>query len=143
MQNQRGQIQSCYYEGTQLRLSRYWKLRDREHIQSFEETSAYVRYLVTDAIMRQMVSDVPIGTFLSGGLDSSIISAVCAGELRNKGQQLKTFSVDYLNNERYFQTNAFQPDTDNAYIRLMQRELESDHQWCVQPVTGNFPGEPG
>ncbi len=122
---------SGYYEGGQMHLSRYWKLRDREHTQSFGETSAYVRYLVTDSIKRQMVSDVPIGTFLSGGLDSSIISAVCAGELRNKGQQLKTFSVDYLDNERYFQTNAFQPDSDNGYIRIMQRELKSDHHWCV------------
>ena len=120
-----------YYEMGKLRLTQYWKLRDREHIHTFGETSEYVRYLVTDAIKRQMVSDVPIGTFLSGGLDSSIISAVCAGEFTKRGERLKTFSVDYLNNEQYFRQSAFQPDSDNAYIRIMQRQLDSDHQWCV------------
>ena len=121
----------AYFEGSRLRLSQYWKLRDREHTQSFNETSDYVRYLVTDAIKRQMVSDVPIGTFLSGGLDSSIISAVCGEELRSRGEQLATFSVDYLNNDRYFQANSFQPNSDNTYIELMQTALQSDHHWCV------------
>lgn len=120
-----------YYEGNRLLLHQYWKLRDREHTQSFEETSDYVRYLVTDAIKRQMVSDVPIGTFLSGGLDSSIISAVCGEELKNRGERLSTFSVDYLDNDKYFQTNSFQPDSDNGYIRRMQEFLQSDHHWCV------------
>ena len=120
-----------YYEGHRLELRQYWCLQDREHTHSFDETVEYVRYLVTDAIRRQMVSDVPIGTFLSGGLDSSIISAVCAGELKSRGEILPTFSVDYLNNDQYFQANSFQPNSDSEYIRLMQKILNSDHQWCV------------
>ena len=68
----------AYLENGKTTVSRYWGLTDREHTDSFEDTVAYTRYLVLDAIKRQMVSDVPIGTFLSGGLDSSIISAVCA-----------------------------------------------------------------
>ena len=120
-----------YYEGHRLELRQYWRLQDREHTHSFDETVEYVRYLVTDAIRRQMVSDVPIGTFLSGGLDSSIISAVCAGELKSRGEILPTFSVDYLNNDQYFQANSFQPNSDSEYIRLMQKILNSDHQWCV------------
>ena len=71
----------AYFEDGKETLKRYWTLTDREHTDSFEDTVAYTRHLVLDAIKRQMVSDVPIGTFLSGGLDSSIISAVCAGEL--------------------------------------------------------------
>lgn len=120
-----------YYEGHRLELRQYWRLQDREHTHSFDETVEYVRYLVTDAIRRQMVSDVPIGTFLSGGLDSSIISAVCAGELKSRGEILPTFSVDYLNNDQYFRANSFQPNSDSEYIRLMQKILNSDHQWCV------------
>ena len=120
-----------FYEAGKLQLTQYWKLRDSEHTHSFAETSEYVRYLVTDAIKRQMVSDVPLGTFLSGGLDSSIISAVCAEEMRKRGEKLRTFSVDYLDNDRYFRANPFQPDSDNAYIRLMQSCLDSDHRWCV------------
>ena len=120
-----------YYEDRRLDLRRYWQLQDREHTHSFDETVEHVRYLVTDAIRRQMVSDVPIGTFLSGGLDSSIISAVCAGELKSRGEILPTFSVDYLNNDQYFQANSFQPNSDSEYIRLMQKKLNTAHQWCV------------
>ena len=121
----------AFYEGNSLHRTQYWKLRDREHTHSFEETADYVRYLVVDAIKRQLVSDVSIGTFLSGGLDSSIISAVAAEELRNRGETLHTFSVDYENNDQYFQSSQFQPDSDNAYIRIMQQAISSDHQWCV------------
>ena len=120
-----------FYENGKLYLKQYWKLRDREHCQSFAETSEYVRYLVTDAIRRQMVADVPIGTFLSGGLDSSIITAVCARELEKQGEVLQTFSVDYLNNDLYFKANPFQPNSDNDYISLMQKEFGTRHYWSV------------
>lgn len=120
-----------FFEEGNFKIRRYWKLLDWEHTDSFEETSAYVRFLVTDAIRRQMVSDVPIGAFLSGGLDSSIITAVCAQELWGRGETLKTFSVDYENNDRYFQSSKFQPDGDNAYIDIMQSHCQTDHHWTV------------
>ena len=120
-----------YYRKGQFRWRRYWSLKDREHRESFEETAEHVRYLVTDAIRRQMVSDVPIGTFLSGGLDSSLITALCAREMKNQDQQLKTFSVDYVDNDKYFVPTKFQPNSDGHYIRLMQNSLETDHRWCV------------
>ncbi len=117
-----------YFEAGKLTLHRYWYLKDREHRDSFEKTRDTVRGLVEDAIRRQMVSDVPIGTFLSGGLDSSIITAVCARELT---EHLPTFSVDYADNEKYFQANKFQPNADGAFIRLMQRNLDTNHHWTV------------
>ncbi len=120
-----------YYAQGQLHIKRYWKLLDREHTEGFEDTAATVRDLVTDAIRRQMVSDVPIGTFLSGGLDSSIISAVCAAEMKQKGQLLPTFSVDYVDNEKYFTPNKFQPNSDGHYIRCMCEALNTEHHWCV------------
>ena len=115
-----------FWEKGKLRLSRYWKLRDREHRETFDETVECVRYLVEDAIRRQQVADVEVGTFLSGGLDSSIITAVC-GSLPG----LKTFSVDYEGNERYFQSNEFQPDSDGHYIHLMRHFLDTDQHWTV------------
>lgn len=116
-----------YYDGKRLGIERYWGLKDREHTDNFAETSEKVRYLVTDAIKRQMVSDVKIGCFLSGGLDSSIISAVCAKEK----QGIDTFSVDYLDNDRYFTAGKFQPNSDGEYIRLMEKSLGSKHHWTV------------
>lgn len=120
-----------YFTCGKWNWQRYWKLRDREHTQSFTETAEVVRSLVTDAIKRQMVSDVPIGTFLSGGLDSSLISAVCAKELSDRGERLQTFSVDYANNDKYFQPGKFQPNSDGTYIRVMNNYLDTDHSWTV------------
>lgn len=116
-----------YYAEGHLRLHRYWYLRDREHRACFEETAEQVRFLVLDAIRRQTVSDVPLGTFLSGGLDSSLISAVCAGEMGD----LHTFSVDYADNDRYFVPSKFQPNSDGHYIRIMESALGTRHHWCV------------
>ena len=120
-----------YYRKGKFSWHRYWSLKDREHRENFEETAEHVRYLVTDAIRRQMVSDVPVGTFLSGGLDSSLITALCAQEMKSQGQRLKTFSVDYVDNDKYFVPTKFQPNSDGHYIRLMQNSLETDHRWCV------------
>ena len=116
-----------YYQDGKMRIRRYWKLTDREHTDSFEETAQKVRFLVLDAIKRQMVSDVPIGCFLSGGLDSSIISAVCAKEKPG----IDTFSVDYLDNDQYFVAGKFQPNADGEYIRLMESTIGSRHHWTV------------
>lgn len=120
-----------YFCSGKWNWKRYWKLKDREHTESFEETAENVRYLVTDSIRRQMVSDVPIGTFLSGGLDSSLISSVCADEMRKNGKVLPTYSVDYENNDKYFVPGKFQPNSDNHYIGVMQEYLQSDHHWTV------------
>ena len=120
-----------YYHAGKLTLKRYWKLQDREHRESFEETAECVRYLVTDSIRRQLVSDVPVGTFLSGGLDSSIITAVCARELAGRGERLKTFSVDYENNDKFFRANKFQPNSDASFIDLMQKDLATEHHATV------------
>ena len=109
-----------YYAKGKFFLRRYWKLYDREHTENFEQTAEHVKYLVTDAIKCQMVSDVPIGTFLSGGLDSSIISAVCADAKKGEGEILPTFSIDYQDNEKYFKAEKFQPNSDNAYIKIME-----------------------
>ena len=120
-----------YYRQGKLQIRRYWKLQDREHAENFDETAAHVRELVTDAIRRQMVSDVPIGTFLSGGLDSSIISAICAREMDSQGKKLDTFSVDYLDNEKFFVPGKFQPNADSEYIRIMVDTLDTRHHWSI------------
>ena len=117
-----------YFTDGKWQSWRYWQLKDRIHLDSFEETAEEVRYLVTDAIRRQMVSDVPLGTFLSGGLDSSLISSVCAREL---GHPLDTFSVDYEDNDKFFVPGKFQPNSDSSYITIMTEYLGSNHHWTV------------
>ena len=117
------------YEG--LRLKRYWQLVDRLHPDSLEDTILKVKHLVTDAIIKQNVSDIPICTFLSGGLDSSIISSVTNSNLKAQGKKLHTFSVHYQDNEKYFKANKFQPNSDDVYIQQMVEYLNSEHHRIV------------
>ena len=117
-----------YFQGGKWRKHCYFKLRSEPFTDSFPETVEKVRYLVKDAISRQMVCDVPFGTFLSGGLDSSMITAYCASQV---GQKLPTFSLDYANNDKFFVPEKFQPSTDNAYIELMHSRLNTEQHWTV------------
>lgn len=105
-----------------LAMTLYWKLEDRPFSDSFDDCAEKTRFLVEDSIRRQVVSDVPIGTFLSGGLDSSIISAVAARELGG----VSTFSVDYRDNAKYFRSTKFQPDADNDYIGIMEQAIGAE-----------------
>jgi len=123
--------QFAIYENNRFHVHTYWSLCDGEHHCSFEETAEQVRWLVTDAIQRQTVSHVPIGTFLSGGLDSSIISAICAKKARENGNVLPTFSLDYQNNDKFFVPGKFQPTADNEFIKQMQDYIHSKHHDTV------------
>ncbi|MDR3051096.1 MAG: asparagine synthase (glutamine-hydrolyzing) [Oscillospiraceae bacterium] len=116
-----------FFDRDGLRVWAYWQLRDREHRDTFAQTVETVRELVTDAITRQLVSDVPVGAFLSGGLDSSIIASLADSALRAEGEGLHTFSVGYRDNERYFRAGKFQPESDDAYIRRMNEALAAIH----------------
>lgn len=107
----------------------YYQLTSRVHEDSYEDTIEKTRFLITDAVKRQMVSDVPICTFLSGGVDSSLVSAVCAGELKKKGQRLATYSFDFTENEKYFKANSFQPSIDRPYVEQMAAFLDSSHHY--------------
>ena len=120
-----------YYCNGKWNWKRYWKLTDRIHNDNFGETAEKVRYLVSDAICSQMVSDVPIGTFLSGGLDSSLISSVCARNMAKRGERLPTFSVDYESNDLYFTPGKFQPSNDAFYIKIMSDALTTEQHWTT------------
>lgn len=120
-----------YFSDGKFIVRRYWKLLDREHSASYEETKETVQDLVTDSIKRQMISDVPIGAFLSGGLDSSLITAICAEEFKQQGKLLPTFSVDYKDNARYFTPGKFQPNSDPHYIELVKSAVPIVHKWTV------------
>jgi len=108
---------------------RYWKLESFIHTDNYQQTVEKVSFLVRDAIIRQMVSDVPVCSFLSGGIDSSIVTAIASDYLSENGSQLNTFSFDFKDNSLYFKSNAFQPERDRPFVDIMLSKYNLNHTY--------------
>lgn len=120
------------YNEAGIHIKRYWKLKSKPHEDNFEQTCEKVQYLLEDSIKSQLVSDVPLCTFLSGGLDSSIITLYASEYCKNNNlPTLDTFSVDYVDNDKNFKKTDFQPNSDNYYINLMQSKLNTNHHTII------------
>ncbi len=118
----------AFFDGEKLYRRRYYTLTAKEYGGDASQALTEVRELLTDAIERQLVSDVPLCCFLSGGLDSSIISYVAAQKRRRDGDSpIDTYSIDYLDNDKYFQSSLFQPTPDSEFIGLMANAIGSNH----------------
>lgn len=111
--------------------SEYWKLTPGENTESLEQATEHLRFLLIDAIERQLVGDVPLCTFLSGGLDSSAISAIAAASYKKKNKVLTTYSLDYEDNDKYFKSSLFQPTSDPYWALQMAKFIESNHKTYV------------
>ena len=107
----------------------YWKLESRPHEDSMEKTIEKTAWLLEDAVKKQMLSDIPISTFLSGGVDSSLVTAICAKELKKQGRILNTFSFDFQNNNKYFKSNSFQPTEDRPFAQQTADFWETNHRF--------------
>lgn len=112
-----------------MELAQYWQLTAEEHTDNYEQTVEQTRYLLLDSIERQLVGDVPLCTLLSGGVDSSIVSAVSARALKKQGKILDTYSFDYVDNNKYFKASRFQPSQDRPYVDIMVRAIGSHHTY--------------
>lgn len=109
----------------------YWQLEAHEHEDDLPTTIERTHTLICDAARRQLVSDVPLACFLSGGLDSSILSMLAAKDYAARGETLHTWSVDYRDNDKYFTKSIFQPNSDDTYIDQMVDFLGTHHHRVV------------
>ena len=116
-----------WFDGEHLMIERYWSLQKKAHLKSYEETVQDVRFLVNKSIQRQLLSDVPISCMLSGGLDSSIITAISSQYVNH----ISTYSIDYLDQDKYFQPYDYQLTKDSDYIDLMVNRYHSHHNNVV------------
>ena len=105
----------------------FWKLTSRIHRDDYASTVCYTNYLIEDSIKKQMVSDIPICTFLSGGLDSSLVSSIVSSNLGDK--KLNTYSFDFVDNDINFKANSFQTTRDRPFVDIMTEYIGSNHKY--------------
>jgi asparagine synthase (glutamine-hydrolysing) len=119
---------SMLYSEKGLYICQYWALKSMPHPDDFDTTVYNVRELLQDIVKRQLVADVPVCTLLSGGLDSSALTALASNTYKQKGLgDLSTYSVDYLDNEQYFRSNSFQPNADAPWVRRVSELFNTNH----------------
>ncbi|ATB28429.1 asparagine synthase (glutamine-hydrolyzing) [Melittangium boletus] len=121
-----GHILTVTREGARERA--YWKLESRPHTDDLKTTVRTVRELLEDIVARQLISDVPLCTLLSGGLDSSAITALAQRALLAQGAgPVRSFAVDFVNNERDFKPDAFRGTPDGPFVADVVRHIVSEH----------------
>ncbi len=107
-------------------LQCYWSIdfRAPANPPSVEEASARIRSLLTEAVKKRLVADVPVGAFLSGGLDSTII----VGLMAQLSARVRTFSIGFTGDARFDET---------AFARVAAKRFGTDHtEFSVTP--GDF-----
>lgn len=117
------------FRGTAVCDNPYWKLQSKEHEDDWSHTVEKTRFLITDAVKMQMLSDVPICTFLSGGVDSSLVTAICSAELQKQSKILDTYSFDFTDNHLHFKANRFQPSEDRPWVDKMISYSHTKHHY--------------
>lgn len=111
---------------------RYWQLEAREHIHSLKQTIDHTRELLEDIVERQIIADVPLCSLLSGGLDSSIITALASQKLLAKGQDnIRSFSVDFLDHGNGFAGDAVRGTPDAPFVRDLVERIHCSHNEIV------------
>ncbi|WP_326612212.1 asparagine synthase (glutamine-hydrolyzing) [Streptomyces scopuliridis] len=114
-----------------LRRQVYWSLETRPHTDDRDTSVARVRTLLDDIVRRQLVADVPRCTLLSGGLDSSAMTALAARQLAETGERVRSFSVDFLGHTENFVADELRATPDTPFVHDVARASGTEHQDIV------------
>ncbi|TPG67877.1 asparagine synthase (glutamine-hydrolyzing) [Brevibacillus laterosporus] len=109
------------------RESRYWQLQSKLHTDSVEETAEHIKYLLEDTVKRQLIADVPVVSMLSGGLDSSGLVSIAGRQFFDKGEQLSTYSVDFVGSAQDFVADVARPSLDAPYAKMLSEHVGTKH----------------
>ncbi|QBD79726.1 asparagine synthase (glutamine-hydrolyzing) [Ktedonosporobacter rubrisoli] len=124
-----GHLVVCTHQ--QLQVKRYWALQSAPHTDDLVTTTEHVRALLEDTVRRQLISDMPLVAMLSGGLDSSALTALAAREFKQEGKQLHTYSIDFAESAEHFQGNALRPSLDAPWVKRVSEYVGSQHHTLV------------
>jgi asparagine synthase (glutamine-hydrolysing) len=109
----------------------YWQLETRPHTDDRDTSIATVRSLLDDIVRRQLVADVPRCTLLSGGLDSSAMTALAARQLGEHGEKVRSFAVDFVGQSDNFVADELRGTPDTPFVHDVARTAGTDHQDIV------------
>jgi len=111
-----------------LRTTAYWTLETRPHPDGQDATVAHVRELLEDIVRRQLVADVPLCSLLSGGLDSSAMTAIAARQLAENGERVRSFAVDFTGQAENFVPDELRATLDAPFVKDVAENSRTDHQ---------------
>lgn len=106
---------------------RYWSLRSATHTDDVQTTITHLRTLLEDAVKRQLRADVPVATLLSGGLDSSLLTALTAREYRSEKKALHTYSLDFVDSAKHFQSSVLHVSLDEPWAWAVSEYVGTQH----------------
>ncbi|HWC82244.1 MAG TPA: asparagine synthase (glutamine-hydrolyzing) [Pseudonocardiaceae bacterium] len=110
----------------------YWSLREaKAHTDDQAASVAHVRELLDDIVRRQLVADVPRCVLLSGGLDSSALTALAAGQLSAVGETVRSFAVDFAGQSENFKADELRPTQDTPFVHDVAEHVSSQHEDIV------------
>ncbi len=112
------------YNKNECIVKKYYEIEAREHKLDKEETISMVKYLLKDTCYRQAKIDANVASFVSGGIDSSIISMY----VKDVKPNVKGFSLDYQGNELEYTPNKFETSDDRFFIPILTKKANIEHE---------------
>lgn len=120
-----GHIAVCREQGIQI--SRYWSLQSVPHRDDLQTTAEYIHSLLAETVRQQLFADVPVVTMLSGGLDSSGLTALAASEFKREGKTLHTYSIDFVDSTQHFHSTPLHTSLDAPWVKRVSEHLGTQH----------------
>lgn len=108
-------------------VTKYWNLESKVHTDSIEDTSSHILSILQDTVKRQLIADVPLVCMLSGGLDSSGITALAGKEFAAENKTLHTYSVDFVNSAKDFELTFARTSLDAPWVKRVSEHVGTSH----------------
>ncbi|EIT83886.1 asparagine synthase [Fictibacillus macauensis ZFHKF-1] len=112
-------------------VRRYWNLVSKEHRDDLATTTEKIQSLLEDTVTRQLISDLPLVTMLSGGLDSSGLTAMAGKDYHEAGKILHSYSLDFQNSADHYKQDLLHRDRDQPWVLKVADHVGTEHHSTV------------
>ncbi len=119
------------FTSKERKTKKYWRLESKKHTDDLETTVNKIRSLLEDTVQRQLIADKPVTSMLSGGLDSSGLTAMAGDEFERSEKTLNTYSIDFVNNEADFEEDFLRSDLDEPWVKRVSEHVGTNHKSII------------